>query len=68
MSSRPNRDAKAEAIYASARKIIEAESHRQKAKTDRLRALRLAKEAGAGPPAEKAPEARPKRAMTRKRG
>jgi hypothetical protein len=67
MSSRPNRDSKAEAIYASARKIIEAESHRHKAKTDRLRALRLAKEATGEPPAEKAPEAAARSARSKKR-
>jgi hypothetical protein len=68
MASQPNRDAKTEAIYASARKIIEAESRRQKAKTDRLRALRLAKEAVSGPPEAKAPEPGARRARAKKSG
>lgn len=45
MSNRPNRDTKTEAIYATAKKIIEAERTRHRSKTDRLRALRMAKEA-----------------------
>jgi hypothetical protein len=45
MSNRPNRDTKTEAIYAAAKKIIDAERTRHRSKTDRLRALRLAKEA-----------------------
>ena len=66
MSTRPNRDTKTEAIYASARKIIEAEGHRHKAKTDRLRALRMAKEAEDERSPQKAPEAGAKAARSRK--
>ena len=45
MSRGPNRDTRTEAIYATAKKIIESESMKHRLKTDRLRALRLAKEA-----------------------
>jgi hypothetical protein len=55
MSNRPNRDAKTEAIYAAARKIIETEGAHCRAKTDRLKALRLAKEAESEEREENAP-------------
>jgi hypothetical protein len=44
MSNRPNRDAKTEAIYAAARKIIEAERAQRQSKTNRLRAQRLVRD------------------------
>jgi hypothetical protein len=46
------RDAKAERIYATAMAIIEMDTESTQAKTERLRALRLAKEAGTTVPEE----------------
>jgi hypothetical protein len=40
------RDSKAERIHAAAMAIVETDAQRTRAKTDRLRTLRLAKEAG----------------------
>jgi hypothetical protein len=45
MANQANRDSKTEAIYATAKKIVEAERTQRRLKTDKLRALRLAKEA-----------------------
>ena len=58
MVSRNNRDAKADATHLAAMKIVEAERRHLQVKTDRLRALRLARQAEsealeAAPPAEK---------------
>jgi hypothetical protein len=47
------RDSKAERVHAAAMAIIETDTKRTRAKTERLRALRLAKEAGTKAPQEK---------------
>jgi hypothetical protein len=54
MVSRNNRDAKADATHVAAKKIVEAERSRLRVKTDRLRALRLARQDG-GEVSESAP-------------
>jgi hypothetical protein len=46
------RDSKAERIYATAMAIIEADTESTRAKTERLRSLRLTKEAGTTAPEE----------------
>jgi hypothetical protein len=50
MPWRKDGDSKAERIYATAMAIIETDTKRTRAKTERLRALRLAKEAGTKAP------------------
>jgi hypothetical protein len=52
MRKRKEGDSKAERIYATAMAIIETDTKRTLAKTERLRALRLAKEAGTKAPQE----------------
>jgi hypothetical protein len=52
MTWRKDSDSKAERIHATAMAIIETDKKRTRAKTERLRALRLAKEAGTEAPQE----------------
>jgi hypothetical protein len=52
MTWRKDSDSKAERIHATAMAIIETDTKRTRAKTERLRALRLAKEAGTKAPQE----------------
>ena len=52
MTWRKDSDSKAERIHATAMAIIETDTKRTRAKTERLRALRLAKEVGIKAPQE----------------
>lgn len=54
MVTRNNRDTKADATHLAAMKIVEAERTHRQVKTDRLRALRLARQAETEVP-ERAP-------------